>query len=215
MEDADDLSCYTDQILTCGYTGRIDSENKDRIKRAIILHSAARRTVMLSQLREGLKLYGLIDVMEKNSALCRGFFVAGDDDKVDMNYIMAHLAPKLSESGSQKHVKEIQILNNFQDFLQELEDATTEEGLSVPDLLQWLTGQAHRHLLSSDRDTFKITVLFDHSCLERMPNHKVCYPLVSACGQTITFPTPHCVQYHEFKENLSTAVKFGSGFHRV
>lgn len=37
---------------------------------------------MLRQLREGLQLYGLIDVMERNGECCRGLFVAGDDDKV-------------------------------------------------------------------------------------------------------------------------------------
>lgn len=37
---------------------------------------------MLRQLREGLQLYGLIGVLEKNKAVCRGLFVAGDDDKV-------------------------------------------------------------------------------------------------------------------------------------
>lgn len=74
----------TDQIISCGYTGRIIQENKERIIRAITLHSAARRTVMLSQLREGLQLYGLMDVMCKNSALCKGFFVTGKDEKVDV-----------------------------------------------------------------------------------------------------------------------------------
>ena len=47
-----------------------------------MLHSAARRTVMLQQLCEGLNLYGLIGVMEKNRELCRGLFVAGDDDDI-------------------------------------------------------------------------------------------------------------------------------------
>lgn len=37
---------------------------------------------MLRQLREGLQLYGLIGVMERNRAVCRDLFVAGDDEKV-------------------------------------------------------------------------------------------------------------------------------------
>ncbi len=61
-----------------------------------------------------------------------------------------------------------------------------EESLSVSKVMQWLSGQAHRHLLLSERQAFKITVLFDHTCMERMPDHRICYPVVSACTQTIT-----------------------------
>lgn len=41
--------------------------------------------------------------------------------QVDSHYIVSHLAPQMSESGTLKHTKEVQILNNFQDFLMELE----------------------------------------------------------------------------------------------
>ncbi|XP_049329197.1 uncharacterized protein LOC107197441 [Astyanax mexicanus] len=219
VEETSDLSSCTEQILNCGYTGPINEGSRDSITRAILLHSAVRRTTMLRQLREGLQLYGFIGVMERNRELCRGFFVAGDDDKVDSNYIVSNLAPTMSESGSQKHARETQILNNFQDFLQELEDGTTEDdaadALSVPRVLQWLTGQSHRHLLLSERENFKIKVHFDHTCMERIPNHTICFPLVSACAQSITFPTAHCVHYSEFKENMTAAIKCGAGFYRI
>ncbi|XP_051793701.1 uncharacterized protein zgc:112966 [Acanthochromis polyacanthus] len=217
VEETSDLSSCTEQILNCGYTGPINDDNKDKIARAILLHSAARRTTMLRQLREGLQLYSLIDVMERNRKLCHGLFVAADADKVDSHYIVSHLAPEMSENGTQKHTREAQILNNFQDFLQELEDGTVEDEdpLDVPGVMQWLTGQSHRHLLTADRQNFKITVCFDHGCLERMPDHKICYPLVSACTETITFPTAHCVNYDEFKKNMLTAMRCGAGFYRV
>ncbi|XP_072560331.1 uncharacterized protein [Paramormyrops kingsleyae] len=215
VEESSDLSSCTEQIISCGYTGPINEENKDKITRAILLHSAARRTVMLRQLREGLQLYGLIDVMERNRELCRGLFVAGADHNVDSYYIVSHLAPTMSETGSQRHARETQILNNFQDFLQELEDGTAEDALSVPEVMQWLTGQSHRHLLLSERENFKITVHFDHTCMERMPSHTICYPVVSACAQAITFPTAHCVHYSDFKNNVATAIKCGAGFHRL
>jgi len=51
--------------------------------RAIVMHAAARRTLMLQQLREGLQLYRLIDTMEKNREVCRSLFVMqGGNDKV-------------------------------------------------------------------------------------------------------------------------------------
>ncbi len=47
------------------------------------MHAAARRSLMLQQLREGLQLYNLIDIMEKNREVCRSLFVVqGGDDKV-------------------------------------------------------------------------------------------------------------------------------------
>ncbi|MED6255333.1 hypothetical protein ATANTOWER_008020, partial [Ataeniobius toweri] len=120
VEEVADLTSCTEQIINCGYTGPITKDNKVKIKRAILLHSAARRTTMLRQLREGLQLYGL-EVMERNRELCRGLFVAGDSDEVDSYYIVSHLSPTMSEKGTQKHAAEMQILNNFQDFLQVLE----------------------------------------------------------------------------------------------
>lgn len=93
--------------------------------------------------------------------------------------------------------------------------AEDEDAFTVPDVMQWLTGQSHRHLLLSEREAFTITVHFDHTCAERMPNHTICYPVVSACTQTITIPTAHCLDYCDFKANMETAIKFGAGFYRI
>ncbi|XP_065132824.1 uncharacterized protein [Paramisgurnus dabryanus] len=218
IEDTADLSNYSEQIMSCGYTGPINDQNKGNIKRAIAMHAAARRTLMLQQLREGLQLYRLLDIMKKNQQVCRGLFVfEGGNDQVDSDYIVSHLDPQMSESGSLKHIKEMQILNNFQDFLMELEDGNSadEEALSVSKVMQWLSGQAHRHLLLSERQAFKITVLFDHTCMARMPEHKICYPVVSACTHTITIPTAHFASLNEFKENMKIAVQQGACFYRV
>ncbi len=47
------------------------------------MHAAARRTLMLQQLREGLQLYCLVDIMEKNKEVCCGLFVfEGVNDQV-------------------------------------------------------------------------------------------------------------------------------------
>ncbi|KAJ7993645.1 hypothetical protein DPEC_G00256800 [Dallia pectoralis] len=43
---------------------------------------------------------------------------------------------------------------------------------AVPQVMQWLSGQAHRHLLLSDREAFKITVQATH------------FAIVRACTQT-------------------------------
>ncbi|NP_001410325.1 si:dkey-14o1.20 [Danio rerio] len=192
-------------------------QNKENIKRAIAMHAAARRTRMLQQLCEGLQLYRLVDIMEQNKEVCRGLFVfEGGNDQGDSQYIVSHLDHKMSES-TLKHSEEMQILNNFQDFLMELEDGDPEdeEALCVSKVMQWLSGQAHVHLLLSERQYFKTTVQFDHTCMERMPDHRICYPVVSAWTQTITFPTAHSTSLNEFKENMKIAVQQGAYFYRV
>ncbi|XP_035985284.1 uncharacterized protein LOC105919651 isoform X3 [Fundulus heteroclitus] len=223
IENATDVTQYTEEILNCGYTGPITLEHQDSIVRAVLLHATTKRIPMLQQLREGLELYQLLSVMQKKPKECRNLFVIGDDDKVDSHYIISSLAPVMSDTGSLKHKTEAQILDFFQDFLLDLEDGdasqTEEEDngspLSVPRVMQWLTGQAHRHLLVSERETFKIKVLFDHTCLERMPKHTVCYPVVSACSTTITFPTVHLKDSEAFNSNLEFAIRHGSRFDRV
>ncbi|XP_056596311.1 G2/M phase-specific E3 ubiquitin-protein ligase-like [Triplophysa dalaica] len=99
IEETSDLSSCTEEIVSCGYTGPIKKNNKANITRAIVMHAAARRTLMLLQLREGLQLYGLIDVMRKNREVCRSLFVVqGGDDKEDSHYIVSNLHPEMSET---------------------------------------------------------------------------------------------------------------------
>ncbi|XP_058626915.1 uncharacterized protein LOC131537474 isoform X1 [Onychostoma macrolepis] len=220
IEDASDLSNYTNEILDCGYTGPVNVDHKESILRALALHITTKRIPMLQQLREGLEIYDLIKVMQRKPHECHDLFVIGYDDKVDAHYILSHLAPEMSPSGSIKQVKESKIMEFFQDFLLELEDTQPEDGaagetLSVPKIMQWMTGQAHRHLLVSEREKFKIVIKFEHCCLQHMPNHTVCYPIVSACTNTITFPVVHMVDYESFKTLLQTAVTYGASFDRV
>ncbi|XP_049340494.1 uncharacterized protein LOC111196516 [Astyanax mexicanus] len=172
---------------------------------------------MLRQLRDGLDLYNFLTVLEKNQEHCRDLFVIGHVEKVDSHYIVLSVAPEMSESGTLKQLKEKEILNFFQDFLLDIEDAAPEDKgkLSVPEVMQWLTGQSHRHLLLSERQRFRIVVRFDHNCLDRMPDHTICYPIVSACTKTITFPTAHLNNFEEFQQNLFDSVRCGSGFYRI
>uniref|UniRef100_A0A1A7XIP7 HECT domain-containing protein n=5 Tax=Iconisemion striatum TaxID=60296 RepID=A0A1A7XIP7_9TELE len=216
IEDATDLSPYIQQILDCGYTGPIDIEQKDGILRAVALHATTKRTPMLQQLREGLEVYNMAQVMKDKPDECRSLFVIGNDGKVDSQYIMSHLAPEMSPHGSSKRLKETRILDFFQDFLYELEDSQPQaEVLTVSTVMQWMTGQSHKHLLESERQTFKIKLRFDHNCLDHSPGHTVCFPIVSACTNTVTLPTVHLQDYESFKTNMKTAVKYGASFDRV
>ncbi|RXN37400.1 G2 M phase-specific E3 ubiquitin- ligase-like protein [Labeo rohita] len=121
IEDACDLSNYTKEILDCGYTGPVNTDHKESILRALELHITTKCIPMLQQLREGLEIYDLTKVMQRKPRECHDLFVIGYDDQVDSHYILSHLAPEMSPSGSIKQVKESKIMEFFQDFLLELE----------------------------------------------------------------------------------------------
>nr|XP_055023955.1 uncharacterized protein LOC129414078 isoform X2 [Misgurnus anguillicaudatus] len=227
----DELRSLTDNLLSCGYTGLIKTDRKDPIIRTIILNSLARVLPMLEQMRKGLQLYNLPDVMEQHMDLCRPLFVPLQDNKPDANFLMASCKPDFSEKGTSRHNLEQSILNYFQDFLQELEDddavpkhfdetedsdtevVSNTKTLTVPGVLQWLTGQAHKPVLPSERNNFEIHVKFNHVCQQEA--HTICFPIVSACTKTITFPMAHMSSYSEFKHVLTLALRFGNVFGRV
>ena len=50
-------------------------------------------------------------------------------------------------------------------------------------VLGWLTGQRHRPI---DGDPLTIIVNFDHDCLDRNPQHTICFPRVAACVTWVT-----------------------------
>uniref|UniRef100_A0AAR2LN35 Uncharacterized protein n=1 Tax=Pygocentrus nattereri TaxID=42514 RepID=A0AAR2LN35_PYGNA len=120
---------------------------------------------------------------------------------------MQNILSEMSEKGTIREACESSLINFFQDFLQEIETAGGEyevqpgadvSSLTVPFVMQWLAGQAHKPLLASELQEFKITLKFDHECTLRMPEHKICFPVVSACAKTITFPTAHMTNYDAF-----------------
>ncbi|GAA6066621.1 uncharacterized protein LOC118471169, partial [Tachysurus ichikawai] len=81
VNSTDDMSELTDEILSCGYTGKVSADMKSNI-RTIVLHSTMRVVPMLDQLRKGLQLYDLQKVMEMHPDLCLPLFVpAGKDDR--------------------------------------------------------------------------------------------------------------------------------------
>ncbi|XP_057193002.1 uncharacterized protein LOC130556217 isoform X2 [Triplophysa rosa] len=226
VEEATDLTEFTDEIISCGYTGALNIEQKDAIIRAIVLHAAFQVTPMLGDLRKGLQLYGLLDIVKDHPSLCKSLFVPGEDCTPDADYILSNVAPEMSERGTSRASVESKIINYFQDFLQEIEcgvcaedaaEVETEPSsyLTVPRVMQWITGQGHKPLLLSEQKAFQIVFKFDHDCKVRMPQHTICYPIVSACTNTVTFPVAHMTTYEDFKCIILQAIKSGGTFSRV
>uniref|UniRef100_A0A3Q3INX8 HECT domain-containing protein n=1 Tax=Monopterus albus TaxID=43700 RepID=A0A3Q3INX8_MONAL len=203
------LQSLTDDLLSCGYTGLINADRMDPITRTIILHSLARLLPVLDQMQKGLQLYNLLDVMEKNIDICRPLFVPLQVNKVKS----FSCKPDFSEQGTTRHNLEQSLLNCFQDFLQELEDNGKMHVHLIPSVLQWLTGQGHQPVLPSERNNFEIHIKFNHACQQE--EHEICFPIVSTCTKTVTFPVAHMSSYNEFKHVLTLALRFGNTFGRV
>ncbi|MEQ2317022.1 hypothetical protein AMECASPLE_038551 [Ameca splendens] len=83
----ENINDLIDDIVGCGYTGKVSVDKKDLITRAVVLHSTMRLVPMLEHLRKGLRLYGLLQVMETHPGLCLPLFVPGEDDRVGIHFL--------------------------------------------------------------------------------------------------------------------------------
>ncbi|XP_074524804.1 uncharacterized protein LOC141789325 [Halichoeres trimaculatus] len=217
----DDITDLTEEILNCGYHGPISVEKKQDIVRSVVLHAILRLLPFLSQLREGLKLYGLASLMSQYPKICQPLFVPGVEMKADADFVFAACHPEFSEKGSSEEQVEFSIMNHLQDFLQELETnehtevGNTSGSLSPSTFLQWLTGQGHVPLLPQEMANFKVFVYFSHTCHINYGVHTVCYPTVSACSNTIHLPVQHMQTFNAFKQVMTEAFFQGQGFHLI
>ena len=80
----------------------------------------------------------------------------------------------------------------------EFEDGTVASGttpdLSPSSIFKWLTGERRKSL---NGERVEITVDLDHECLNRNPDHKICFPIVRACGENILLPVSHMISSTE------------------
>uniref|UniRef100_A0A6Q2YVM3 HECT domain-containing protein n=1 Tax=Esox lucius TaxID=8010 RepID=A0A6Q2YVM3_ESOLU len=171
---------------------------------AVVLHAVLRLLPLLSQLREGLKLYGLADLMNQYPNICQPLFVPGMEVKADADFVFAACQPEFSEKGSNKEQVEVSVMNHLQDFLQELEALCFSSG-----------SQDRATFLSYQKRNFRVCVQFNHTCDIQYGSHTVCYPTVAACSNTIRLPVKHMQTYTEFKQVMTEAFHLGQAFHQV
>lgn len=105
---------------------------------------------------------------------------------------------------------------NYEDGDQEYSGVQSKEkfqsaDLSVAGVLRWLTGQKHKPVCDTK---FTVGVYFNHDCLKQNPDHRVCFPIVGACGKQITFPVAHMTTTEEFRELFILAFCKGQAFAR-
>uniref|UniRef100_A0A8D0CUY2 HECT domain-containing protein n=1 Tax=Sander lucioperca TaxID=283035 RepID=A0A8D0CUY2_SANLU len=205
----------TDRILSCGYTGPVSVEKKEDILRSIVLYSTVRLLPMLQQICSGMKLYGLLSLVQKEKDICRQLFVLGSFSKVDADFLVKSLSPVFSEKGTMRRQRECRVVNFLQEFIQDMEDEGDKAVLiNVGKFCQWLTGQAHIPLSHADREGFSITIEFDHDCQVRFGTHSICYPIVNACSCSVTFPVAHLTTQEEFRRVIAQAITYGYDFGR-
>ena len=234
---SDPVGCST-IIIDNGYNGVINKDNIEEILETMMISIMTRRQTYMSEVKNGLKLFGLHQKIIEQKDVMESLFVRTESLEVDSRYVLSLLKPIFSSESSSKRIIEEKYIDFIQDFIHDLEDSNLPEGrelseaivyeneeslvsaqsyncmetdLSVPGFLGWLTGQKHRPLFGED---LSITILFNHECNLTYTEHKICFPIVSACARELTILTRHCRTYEEFKETLMNAFCCGQAFGR-
>ncbi len=233
-----DCNKHSDFILDNGYTGVVGPNFIEDIVNSLKVRFVSNRMLYMQQFKKGLDVYGLGNLIEMNPDVCRSLFVIDFkyDFVPDADYLFSLMEPVYSDEGSTKHVVEESIMDYLQDVLNAVEDtpvsgystavawnyeesessaSTSEEIVETPDMsvggmMGWLTGQRHKHVMRKEKPT--ITINFDHDCLVRNPDHKVCFPLVGASGRELTIPVAHMNNAEKFKELFILAYCKGQAF---
>ncbi len=181
----------------------------------------------LKEFRNGLNLYDLPTFFTSSANVCKDLFVIGQSKAVDANFVVSCMKPCYSETGSSRRAVEEMLVDNFQDLLISLEDehvtgytealawndgtdsiGNLEDDTAERKILQsadltpagvfgWITGQKHVPL---NGEKIEMIMNFDHECMTRNENHSICFPVVGACGKTITLPVAHMRESENLKK---------------
>ena len=238
-----DLDNYHDIIIHHGYIGPIKKDMMDDIIGSIVVSIVSRKLLSFGEFREGLKAYGLKDLLLDHPESCKPLFIMGHIEAVDASYLVGLLEPEFSDMGTPERAVEDQVIDNFQDFLHKLEDEQITGYSSAvawnydSDLLEGsgegdvtvdeekyeeaeLSAAGVMQWLTGQRHreitggTLKISVKFNLTYKVERPNHRVCFPYVGACGMEITFSMIYMTKYDEFENIFLLAYCKGQAFAR-
>ena len=96
-----DLCSHTDAIIDHGYTGPIDDDHAEQIIKSMIINIVSKRQLYLREFMEGLRSFGLAEIIQTHADACRALLVKGSRARiVDANYLFSLLEPVYSPEGS-------------------------------------------------------------------------------------------------------------------
>ncbi len=231
---------FEDLIIENDYTGPIREDHAEEIANSLKVNFVSKRIMCMKEFGKGLDVYGVNAMISSNPSVFEKFFVKDFQGNLapDANYLFSLLAPNYSEPGSSKRLREESIMDFFQDALMTIEDTLVsghqaavawkydeddesndnssrdhfeKAEVSIPDIMRWLTGQSHKPI---NGDSMKISVDFDHECMQRNPKHTICYPLVGSCAKQIALPVAHMEDEKTFLDNFVTAYCHSQAFAR-
>jgi hypothetical protein len=190
---------------------------------------------------DGLKSFGLADIIQNHPESCRTLFVkCSQPSKVDANFLFSILDPIYTLAGSSRRKVEESIMDFFQDFLFKLEDE--KNILGYTEAVAWNESrESAAEVSNADQPTeqfqsqdltpagilgwltgqkhiplgekpLKVSVNFNHDCRVNNPNHRICFPVVGACAREITLPVTHMNTTEDFNEVFLLAFCKGQSF---
>ena len=228
-------NCST--IIDHGYTGKIDQEHISDIPRSVIVSLVTKRQLYLSEFMKGLEMYGLAEMVKQHPEEFKQYFVIGQTQPVDANFVFSLMKPHYSEEGStQGDRREYdRYVSRFLNLLEDSDEMVTgyseavswnyletdecpqpcyggeDEIFQLPEIsVPGLLGwlTGQQHR-PINGDPLNIFVNFDYDCLVRKLDHKICFPCVGACGRELTLPVSHMKDEENFKRIFITALPKG------
>lgn len=116
------LDEFHDIVIEHGYTGPIKKEAINDISGSVMISIVSRRLLALREFMEGLNTYGLKDIILKSPEVCKPLFVIGQLEEADATYVASFLNPVFSHQECDERAVEEKVVDNFQDFLHNIED---------------------------------------------------------------------------------------------
>ncbi|CAB3987907.1 G2 M phase-specific E3 ubiquitin- ligase-like [Paramuricea clavata] len=193
-----------------GYRGvpsRETLSSKENIVRSITVKAVIEPQLsMLSQLEEGMRMYGFLQEVKDNPELFRPVFVADASSMFDVSpdEFLSDVIVTYNERQVEKHAEE-DTFKHFCDFVEFLFHAgPSEVDLSLSDLLKFVTGSFSIPPLGLGD---QIEICFVHGCDKGCR----CRPTASTCLLKLCLPV-HLNSFDCMKDLLISSIQEGRGF---
>ncbi|KAL1251872.1 hypothetical protein QQF64_019668 [Cirrhinus molitorella] len=148
----------SDRISLCGYKGEVSIQRKEDIVRSVVLHARVRLVPMLQQICSGMKLYGLLTLVQQEKDICRQLFVPASFTKASNKYLKS-LSPVFIEKGTIWHQTESKVVFFPQDIEDEEEGKNNREDMPKGETKDEEVDKAEEHIsdtpINDSQDYFK------------------------------------------------------------